>query len=49
METVINAANGAARMNNKICSRSLMFGSSHGHGIIDAETVRIAVEDNQLG
>lgn len=49
MEAVINAANGTARMINKICSRSLMIGASHGHGIIDAETVRIAVEDNQLG
>ena len=49
MEAVINAANGTARMINKICSRSLMVGASHGQNIIDAETVRIAVEDNQLG
>ena len=49
MEAVINAANGTARMVNKICSRSLMVGASHGLNIIDAETVRIAVEDNQLG
>ena len=49
MEAVINAANGTARMINKICSRSLMVGASHGQNTIDAETVRIAVEDNQLG
>lgn len=49
MEAIINAANGTARMINKICSRSLMVGASHGQETIDAETVRIAVEDNQLG
>ena len=49
MEAVINVANGTARMINKICNRSLMVGASHGQNIIDAETVRIAVEDNQLG
>ena len=49
LEAILNAANGTARMVNKICSRSLMVGESHGQGIIDAETVRISIEDNQLG
>ena len=49
LEAVINAANGTARMVNKICSRCLMIGASQGQKIIDAEIVRIAVEDNQLG
>lgn len=48
-EAVLNAANGTARMINKICSRALMVGASHGREIIDAETVRTAIEDNQLG
>lgn len=48
-EAILNAANGTVRMINKICNRSLMIGASHGQNIIDADTVRKAVEDNQLG
>lgn len=49
MEAVLNAAGGTPRMINKICSRSLMIGASQNKDIIDADTVRKAVEDNQLG
>lgn len=49
MEAVLNAANGTPRIVNKICSRSLMIGASQNQDIIDADTVRKAVEDNQLG
>ena len=49
MEAILNSANGTARMINKICSRSLMIGASQGKSIIDADTVRKAVEDTQLG
>ena len=49
MEAVLNSANGTARMINKICNRSLMFGASQGKSSIDADTVRKAVEDTQLG
>lgn len=48
-EAILNAANGTLRMINKICNRSLMIGASLNQNIIDAETVRKAIEDNQLG
>ena len=49
METILNAANGTARMINKICSRSLIIGASQGSNIIDAGTVHKTVDDTQLG
>lgn len=49
VEAILNAANGTARLINKLCNRSMMIGASHGINIIDAETVRKAVEDTQLG
>lgn len=49
IEAVLNSANGTARMINKICDRSLMIGAIEGKNCIDAETVRKAVEDTQLG
>ncbi|WP_427805817.1 hypothetical protein [Fusicatenibacter saccharivorans] len=49
MEAVLNATNGTLRMINKICRRSLMIGVSQNQDIIDADTVRKAVLDNQLG
>lgn len=49
VEAILNAANGTPRMVNKICNRSLMIGASRGQDIIDADTVRKAVEDNHLG
>lgn len=49
MEAILNSANGTARMINKICNRSLMIGASQGKSIIDANAVRKAVEDTQLG
>ena len=48
IEALLNAANGTARVINKLCSRSLMIGASQGVNIIDAETVRKAIEDTQL-
>ena len=49
MEAILNFANGTARMINKICNRSLMIGTSQGKSIIDADAVRKAIEDTQLG
>lgn len=49
VEAILNAANGTPRMINKICSRSLMIGASRNQDVIDSDTVRKAVEDNQLG
>ena len=49
MEAVLNAANGTLRMINKICNRSLMIGASRSQDTINADTVRKAIEDNQLG
>lgn len=49
VEAVLNAASGIPRMINKICNRSLMIGASQNQDIINADTVRKAVEDNQLG
>lgn len=48
-ESILNASNGTPRMINKICNRSLMIGASLGWDIIDADTVRKAVEDHHLG
>lgn len=48
-ESILNASNGTPRMINKICNRSLMIGASLGRDIIDADTVRKAVEDHHLG
>ena len=49
VEAVLNAANGTPRMINKICNRSLMVGASQNQDTIDADTVRKAIEDSQLG
>lgn len=49
VEAVLNAADGTPRMINKICNRSLMIGASLNQDTINADTVRKAVEDNQLG
>lgn len=49
METILNSANGTLRMINKLCNRSLMIGASLNQNIIDADTVRKAIEDNYLG
>ena len=49
VEAVLNAANGTPRMINKICNRSLLIGASLNQDTINADTVRKAIEDNQLG
>ena len=49
IEAILNAANGTARIINKICNRSMMIGANQGKCVIDADTVRTSVEDNQLG
>lgn len=49
LEALLNSANGTPRMINKLCDRSMMIGASQGQDIIDAETVRKAIEDIQLG
>lgn len=48
-EAILNAANGTPRMINKICCRSLLIGSFQEKDIIDADIVRKAVADTQLG
>ena len=49
LEAILNSANGTPRMINKICDRSMLVGANQGQEIIDAETVRKAIEDIQLG
>ena len=49
VETVLNATNETLRMINKLCRHSLMIGASQNQDIIDADTVRKAILDNQLG
>ena len=49
LEAILNAANGTARMINKICNRSLMIGASLGQSIITADTVMKALDDTHLG
>ena len=48
VEAILNASNGAPRMINKICNRSLIIGEKQGVKIIDSETVMKAVDDTQL-
>lgn len=49
LEAILNAANGTARMINKICNRSLMIGASLGQDTITADTVMKALDDTHLG
>ena len=49
VEAILNSANGTPRMINKICTRSMIIGASKNISIIDAETVRNAALDIQLG
>ena len=48
-EAILNHSNGTLRMINKICTRSMVIGSSQGKSIIDADTAQKAIEDIQLG
>lgn len=48
-EAILNHSNGTLRMINKICTRSMVVGSSQGKSIIDADTAQKAIEDIQLG
>ena len=49
LEAILNAANGTARMINKICNRSLMIGASLGQNIITSDTVMKTLDDTHLG
>ena len=48
MESILNFANGTARMINKICDRSLLIGATQSKKIIDSDTIQKAAEDIQL-
>lgn len=49
VEAILNSANGIPRMINKLCTRSMIIGEKLHKTTIDAETVRNAVNDIQLG
>ena len=49
LEININATKETVWIVNKIYRRSLIIRTSHRQEIIDAETIKIAVEDKQLG
>ena len=49
MEVVLNAANGIPRLINKLCSASLLVGSSRNLNIITADVVMQAISECELG
>lgn len=49
VEAVLNAANGAPRMINKLCNASLLIGNSKNQNIVTADAVMQAVSDCELG
>ena len=48
IEAILNAADGTARMINKFCNSALVIGNSLGQDVINAETVRQAVNDSTI-
>lgn len=49
IEAILNAADGTARMINKLCNASLVIGNSKDLSVIDADTVMQAINDSTLG
>lgn len=49
VESILNSANGAPRVINKICDKSLLIGAMQGIKLIDPETVLKAVNEITLG
>lgn len=49
IEAILNAADGTARMINKLCNASLVIGNSRSLNTITADTVMQAVNDSTIG
>ena len=49
LEAILNAANGTARMINKLCNASLLVGNSSNLNIITTDAVMQAINDCELG
>lgn len=49
LEAIINASNGIPRLINQLCNKCLLIGNNKNMNIIDAETVMMAFEENELG
>ena len=49
IEAILNAADGTARLINKLCNASMVIGNNQGISIITADTVMQAVNDSSLG
>lgn len=49
IEAILNAADGTARMINKLCNASLVIGNSRAAGQIDADIIMQAINDSTLG
>lgn len=48
VESIISASNGIPRVINQLCNKCLLIGNSKNMNIIDAETVMMAFDDNEL-
>lgn len=48
LEAILNAADGTARMISKFCNSSLVIGNSLDQAVINAETVRQAINDSTI-
>jgi type II secretory pathway predicted ATPase ExeA len=49
IQAILNAANGAPRVIDKLCNASMVIGNSKNAGIIDADCIMQAVNDGELG
>jgi len=49
IEAILNAADGTARMINKLCNASLVIGNSQSVNLITADTVMQAINESTLG
>ena len=49
LEAILNAANGTARMINKLCNASLLVGNSSNLNMITADAVMQEINDCELG
>ena len=49
IEAVLNAADGIARMINKLCNAALVIGNSQSQNLITADTVMQAINESTLG
>lgn len=49
IEAILNAADGTARLINKLCNASMVIGNNQGLSIITTDTVMQAINDSSLG